>query len=35
MSTRADQDQVVFISAWGGLLLFWVGVIALVVWSLS
>jgi hypothetical protein len=35
MSTRADQDQVVFVGVWSGLGLFWIGVIALVIWSLS
>jgi hypothetical protein len=35
MSTHADNDQVVFLSVWSGLALFWIGVAAIVIWSLS
>jgi hypothetical protein len=35
MSTRADQEQVVFVGIWSGLALFWIGVALLVFWSLT
>jgi|AGTN01.3.fsa_nt_gi hypothetical protein len=35
MSTKADQDNVLFATMWGGLALFWILVILAILWAIS